>query len=50
MPTANAAAALAQLHNSRPESDWETDRVSQSSVEENVEADRAIHTGRLSRS
>lgn len=27
MPTANAAAALAQLHNSRPETDWDPDRV-----------------------
>lgn len=27
VPTANAAAALAQLHNSRPESDWDVERV-----------------------
>ena len=32
MPTASAAAALAQLHNSRPESDWEADRVSSPST------------------
>lgn len=43
VPTANAAAALAQLHNSRPENDWDVDPVHASPNSRQVKSILTFH-------